>query len=265
MTFGNKLSALRKENNYTQEQLAELLGVSRQSISKWESGTAYPETEKLIRISTLFDCSLDYLLRDVPRTPAAPRSCELQPEPQVRVILPPVYGALYGYERKSSQTFRGVPLYHINIGPGRVAHGIIAIGLIARGVVSLGLISMGILSLGVVSLGLVSIGTLAAGLLSLGAIAVGLLAFGSIAIGLFAYGSCAIGIFAAGAAAYGHIAASGDYAEARIAIGKTEAYGELYRYLGKPLGEDKAYIQQFILNSTPQWLHWAAKLFFLIL
>ena len=45
MTLGNKLAKLRKENNYTQEQLAELLGVSRQAISKWESDAAYPETE----------------------------------------------------------------------------------------------------------------------------------------------------------------------------------------------------------------------------
>ncbi|MCI8502065.1 MAG: helix-turn-helix transcriptional regulator [Oscillospiraceae bacterium] len=62
MTLGDKLSKLRKEANYTQEQFAELLGVSRQSVSKWESDVTYPETEKLIRIGELFDCSLDYLL-----------------------------------------------------------------------------------------------------------------------------------------------------------------------------------------------------------
>lgn len=64
MTLGEKLAKLRKENNYTQEQLAGVLGVSRQAISKWESDTAYPETDKLIRISELFGCSLDYLLKD---------------------------------------------------------------------------------------------------------------------------------------------------------------------------------------------------------
>ncbi len=64
MTFGQKLSKLRKENNYTQEQLADILCVSRQSVSKWESDTAYPETDKLISLSRLFDCSLDYLLKD---------------------------------------------------------------------------------------------------------------------------------------------------------------------------------------------------------
>ena len=64
MTLGEKLSKLRKEYNYTQEQLAEILGVSRQSISKWESDIAYPETEKLIELGKLFECSMDYLLKD---------------------------------------------------------------------------------------------------------------------------------------------------------------------------------------------------------
>ena len=64
MTLGEKLSKLRKEYNYTQEQLAEILGVSRQSISKWETDIAYPETEKLIELGKLLECSMDYLLKD---------------------------------------------------------------------------------------------------------------------------------------------------------------------------------------------------------
>lgn len=64
MKTGEKIARMRRENNYTQEQLAECMGVSRQSISKWESGLAYPETEKLILLSELFGCSLDYLLKD---------------------------------------------------------------------------------------------------------------------------------------------------------------------------------------------------------
>ena len=64
MTLGEKLSKLRKEYNYTQEQLADILGVSRQSISKWESDNAYPETEKLIELGKIFECSMDYLLKD---------------------------------------------------------------------------------------------------------------------------------------------------------------------------------------------------------
>jgi len=64
MTVGEKITKLRKENNLTQEQFAELMKVSRQSVSKWELNTVYPDTEKLIRMSKLFSCSLDYLLKD---------------------------------------------------------------------------------------------------------------------------------------------------------------------------------------------------------
>lgn len=64
MTFAEKLTKLRRAQNYTQEQFADLLCVSRQAVSRWESGTAYPETDKLIRIGEMFDCSIDYLLKD---------------------------------------------------------------------------------------------------------------------------------------------------------------------------------------------------------
>ena len=64
MTLGEKIVRQRKELNYTQEQLADILGVSRQSISKWESDIAYPETDKLIELGKLFDCSMDYLLKE---------------------------------------------------------------------------------------------------------------------------------------------------------------------------------------------------------
>lgn len=64
MTFGEKLLALRKENGLSQEALAEKLNTSRQAISKWENGQGYPETEKIIIISTIFEVSTDFLLKD---------------------------------------------------------------------------------------------------------------------------------------------------------------------------------------------------------
>ncbi|NEG90301.1 helix-turn-helix transcriptional regulator [Bifidobacterium aerophilum] len=68
MTFRTNLQALRARRNMTQEQLAMLLGVSRQAISKWESEKAYPEMDKLLAICDLFDCTLDDLvLGDVTR------------------------------------------------------------------------------------------------------------------------------------------------------------------------------------------------------
>lgn len=63
MTFSKKLLNLRTERGYSQEYLAEQLGVSRQSISKWELGTTLPEIDKLIIISDFFDVSIDYLLK----------------------------------------------------------------------------------------------------------------------------------------------------------------------------------------------------------
>ena len=62
MTTGEKLQKLRKDHNYTQEELADIMKVSRQSISKWESDAAFPETEKLLALSKLYHCTIDYLL-----------------------------------------------------------------------------------------------------------------------------------------------------------------------------------------------------------
>lgn len=62
MEFNEKLQQLRKQNNLTQEQLAEQLYVSRTAISKWESGKGYPNIESLKSISNLFSVSIDELL-----------------------------------------------------------------------------------------------------------------------------------------------------------------------------------------------------------
>ena len=63
MDFSEKLLTLRKANNLTQEQLAEKLDVSRQSVSKWESGQATPELDKIVALSAIFDVTTDYLLK----------------------------------------------------------------------------------------------------------------------------------------------------------------------------------------------------------
>ncbi len=63
MSFSENLHYLRKRDKVTQEELADKLGVSRQSVSKWETGEAYPETEKLLQLCDLFGVSLDGLMR----------------------------------------------------------------------------------------------------------------------------------------------------------------------------------------------------------
>ena len=63
MSLGENLQFLRKRNDITQEQLAEKLNISRQSVSKWESDTAFPEMDKLMQLSEMFNCSLDDIIK----------------------------------------------------------------------------------------------------------------------------------------------------------------------------------------------------------
>ena len=72
MSMGSKLAEARRKNNLTQEQLAERLGVTRQAVSRWESDTAYPETDKIVRMSRLLGVSCDWLLQDGEEAPAPP-------------------------------------------------------------------------------------------------------------------------------------------------------------------------------------------------
>ena len=64
MIFSEKLQILRKNKGYTQEALADKLGVSRQAVAKWESGQIYPDISNLIQISELMNVSVDYLVKD---------------------------------------------------------------------------------------------------------------------------------------------------------------------------------------------------------
>ena len=259
MTFGEKLSRLRKENNYTQEQLAEMLGVSRQSISKWESDIAYPETDKLIKIGKIFACSMDYLLNEE----ISERRGEQQSDKSVFLNL-----LKWQFrERKSEKIVFGMPLYHI----GRNAHGFFAVGLKARGVFSIGLLSRGVVSLGLLSLGVISIGVLAFGLIAAGvlalgafaagAIALGLIAMGAISVGILSFGALSVGCFSVGAMAIGKYAAVGDHAYGIVAIGRTVAQGSAYSYVGDIGGADIPSIVKCLDSSVPHWLNWAKDIF----
>ncbi|MCD8115806.1 MAG: helix-turn-helix transcriptional regulator [Oscillospiraceae bacterium] len=64
MTFADKLMQLRKQQGWSQEELAQRLDVTRQSVSKWEGAQSVPELEKIVALSRLFGVSTDYLLKD---------------------------------------------------------------------------------------------------------------------------------------------------------------------------------------------------------
>lgn len=251
MTLGEKLTKLRKENNYTQEQLADILGVSRQSISKWETDVAYPETDKLIKLGSLYECSLDYLLKDKIETP------------EKNAVSKVFDFRSFYFERKSKRTVKGVPLWHINIGLGRTAKGIFAFGLCARGIVSFGIFSLGLFSFGCFALGLFALGAFALGLISIGAISVGVIALGAIGVGLFSIAALSIGQFSIGALSIGNYFAWGDKARAAIAIGKSEAIGTLYQAAAITM-ENRREIISLLDQNVPTvfiWLKEIVKLF----
>lgn len=62
MSFAENLKSIRQEKNISQEDLAEIIGVSHQAVSKWEQGSGYPEMEKLLVLSKELNVSLDYLM-----------------------------------------------------------------------------------------------------------------------------------------------------------------------------------------------------------
>lgn len=88
MTLGEKLQRLRKARSWTQEELAEKVGVSRQSLSKWESDGALPDTANIIVLADLFGVTTDYLLRDAaPADASAPAESSVVP-PVVQLVQP---------------------------------------------------------------------------------------------------------------------------------------------------------------------------------
>ena len=220
MKFNEQLINLRRQKGLSQEQLGDIIGVSRQTVSKWELGDTTPEMEKLMQLSDLFGISMDILTgRDTSKgysgSDAETAGTEFHSDARF------FYNYAYHYEYKSNRTFRGLPLVHINIGRGIFkAKGVIAVGTIASGLISIGLVSTGLISLGMLSLGLISFGAISLGLLlSVGGISIGSIAIGGLAIGIFAIGGCAIGVYSIGGCAIAAKIAAGGYAQAPIAIG----------------------------------------------
>ncbi|MDR1735463.1 MAG: helix-turn-helix domain-containing protein [Oscillospiraceae bacterium] len=276
MKFGEKLQRLRKEKGMSQEMLAEALGVSRQAISKWESGQSWPETDKLIALSELFGVSLDSLMKNGDPPPNGNGANSQPPPHEGAYAQPPPYGGyrqgfpyhMFSYEYKSSRTLFGLPLVHVNIGFGvKRAKGILAIGTIATGFVSLGLVSVGLLSLGILSLGLLAFGSFSVGLLlAAGAVAIGTVAIGAIALGVFSLDALSVGMYSVGALSVASNIAIGDRATGHIAVGTSSADG-VRAFLSDPtnnsfqfhgIGADA--VRQAIREEFPGTWEWIVRL-----
>ena len=84
MTIGEKIFKLRAKAGISQEQLAEKLGVSRQAVSRWESGETTPDMANIIGLCNIFGVSADHLIRGGETAEAAPVSVQHQPALAVR-------------------------------------------------------------------------------------------------------------------------------------------------------------------------------------
>jgi len=213
MEFRERLFELRRQAGLSQEELANLLNVTRQAVQKWESGASRPDMDNLTALAEYFHVSLDYLIlgRKDPDKPHAPDA----------VVEVHNHYYRWHYEYKSKRTLFGLPLVHINIGPGLCrAKGIIAVGDMAVGVAAVGGLSAGLFSLGGVSLGLLlALGGAAVGCCSIGGLAFGLLAWGGLAFGLLSFGGVSCGMYAAGGIVTASKVAIGGVASAPLAIG----------------------------------------------
>lgn len=247
--FGARLFRLRKEHGISQEELANIIGVSRQAVQKWESGASRPDMDNLTALSDYFGVSLDHLVRGA--------------EGAVYSDLPPGSFDPWHYEYISPHTLFGLPLLHVNLGHGKNfrARGIVAVGNSAIGLVAVGYAAVGLVALGLVAVGLLAFGLLTVGLLlAAGAVSVGAVALGGIAVGYFAAGGIAVGAYALGGLAVGSNIAGGGMAVGHVAIGDVTK-GELCFPKGSP---DTVPLLSALHREFPHLPCWFLQLFTLI-
>ncbi len=111
MEFNNKLYELRKQKGFSQEELANRLNVSRQTVSKWEVGESTPDMEKLVAMSDLFEISLDELVLD--------KKEEKKPEASEQVVKSEFYSDLKEHvltEDNKKKTKKGLKIAGIALG-----------------------------------------------------------------------------------------------------------------------------------------------------
>lgn len=244
MNFETRLYELRKKAGLSQEELANLVGVSRQAVQKWEAGTSRPDVDNLTALAGYFNVTLDWLItgREAERPQAGPV-----------VVENHYHYEGWRYEYRSKRTLFGLPLVHINLSQRGLtwARGIVAIGNVATGFLAIGCFAAGIVSLGAIALGLLALAGMAMGLVALGGIGLGGIAAGGCALGYLAIGGSAVGVYAAGGAAVASKVAVGASASAELLAVGREAAGAVTMGLE---ASREAVAQAMAQAGVPHWL-----------
>lgn len=293
--FHITLKTLRQGRGLSQEQLAEALGTSRQTISKWESGAALPDAINLLSLSDFFAVSTDTLLRGVTPDPepadrspdAPPMEASISPDaspiddpftedeactaestadaeatPAQTPRRPshlPGRGRLE-YEYISQKKLFGIPLLHVHVGAGLYrAKGVFALGMISSGLVSMGLLSMGLLSFGLLSLGLLAFGGFVLGGAAFGGVAVGILAAAGISIGVFSIGGISLGVIAVGGIAIASEIAVGGLAIAPTSLDVVKGVAYVLTETGT-LTLTPTEVEGYLRETIPYLPDWLVKL-----
>lgn len=246
MEFSEKLIRLRRRAGLSQEQLADRLGVTRQSVSKWESGAAMPELTKLIALSDQFQVSVDDLVREErtaleePHGPS-PETVRLEEKlDRLTEEYQRSWGPYFAYTSRAK--IGRLPLVSVRLGRDRhPSRHTLAVGVLAVGNFSVGLVSVGLISLGGLSLGLVSFGLLALGLAAMGYVAAGLSVLGVYGFGVAVRASrLAVGV----AASAGHAAVGVDASAAHTLL----------------VGDGREAVEAFLVQHAPELPAWLLHL-----
>ena len=267
MTRGEKIYSLRVKNGLSQEAFGEKLGVSRQSVSKWETDQSVPELDKIVMISELFTVTTDYLLKESAAEPASGQwkgttaaggpgqwngaSTAAGGSGQWNGVSTAAEG--FGQWTKASGAEQASDVWGESSDTEQDAYECRGRAVVKRGFsyeykskrswrgmplvhvnIGFGRSAKGVIAIGLAAKGIVAIGLAGLGVITLAPVGIGLLlsagivAIGGIALGDFAIGVVAIGAFCVGIFSMGALAV-GQFSFGAIAIGQQVAVGDVAR------------------------------------
>lgn len=267
MTLGEKIYSLRVKNGLSQEAFGEKLGVSRQSVSKWETDQSVPELDKIVMISELFTVTTDYLLKESVAEPAFGQwkgTTAAEGSGQWNGASTAAGGAGQqngastaaggsGQWTKASGAEQASDLWGETSDTEQDAYECRGRAVVKRGFsyeykskrswrgmplvhvnIGFGRSAKGVIAIGLAAKGIVAIGLAGLGVITLAPVGIGLLlsagvvAIGGIALGDFAIGVVAIGAFCVGLFSMGALAV-GQFSFGAIAIGQQVAVDDVAR------------------------------------